>query len=114
MNLGGALLTEGKLDEGLKYNRYAALTRPSDALANAQLGLNYLALGDLDLAEKYLESAKSIDPAHFSYPQLALAQIHLRRNELASAAGEFRDFLKRHPDAPEAAGVRVILGKLPQ
>jgi Tfp pilus assembly protein PilF len=109
VNLGGVLLTEGKLDEALKYNVYAVLSRPKDALANAQLGMNYFAIGNLDLSEKHLELAKRIDPSHFSFPQLTLAQIHMRRNRPRAAAGEFRDFLQRHPDAPEAARVRELL-----
>ena len=112
VNLGGALLTEGKLDEALQYNRDATLSRPNDALANSQLGLNYFLIGNLDLGQKYLEIAKRIDPAHFSYPQLTLAQIHLRRNEPEKAAEELHDFLKRHPDAPEGVRVRAELAKI--
>lgn len=112
VNLGGTLLTEGKLDDALKYNLDAVASRPHDALANSQLGLNYYLLGNLDLGEKYLETAEQIDPGHFSYPQLALAQIDLRRNKPEEAAKQLRDFLKRHPDAPEAARVRDILASL--
>ena len=112
VNLGGVLLTEGKLDEALQYNSSSVLTRPTDALGNSQLGMTYFALGNLDLGQKYLEIAKRIDPNHFSYPQLTLAQIHLRRNNHAAAAAEFRDFLKRHPDAREAATVRDFLKNL--
>lgn len=112
VNLGGALLTEGKVGEALSYNLFAVLTRPKDALANSQLGLNYFAEGNLDLAQKYLEIATRIDPGHFSYPQLTLAEIHLRRHEPAAAAREFRDFLLQHPDAPQAAKVRDLLAKL--
>lgn len=114
VNLGGALLSEGKMDEALAYNSQAALRRPNDALANSQLGLTYFATGSLDLGQKYLEIARRIDPAHFSYPQLALAQIHLKRNERAAAAEEFHDFLRRHPDAAQASRVRESLAKLEQ
>jgi Tfp pilus assembly protein PilF len=112
VNLGGVLLTEGKLEEGLQYNSYAVLTRPTDALANSQLGMNYFSLGNLVLGQKYLETARRIDPGHFSYPQLTLAQIHLRRHDSVAAAAEFRDFLERHPDAGEAARVRDLLRNL--
>ena len=114
VNLGGALLSEGKMDQALAYNSQAVFSRPHDALANSQLGLTYFATGSLDLGQKYLEIARRIDPAHFSYPQLALAQIHLKRNERAAAAEEFHDFLRRHPDAPQAAWVRESLAKLEQ
>jgi tetratricopeptide (TPR) repeat protein len=38
VNLGGVLITLDNLDEAWKYNVYAVLVRPADALANAQLG----------------------------------------------------------------------------
>jgi Tfp pilus assembly protein PilF len=112
VNLGGVLLNEGKPAEALPYNRSAVLSRPRDALANSQLGMNYFALGNLDSAQKYLEIAQRIDPAHFSYPQLTLARIHLLRNERAQAADEFRDFLHHHPDVSEARRVRQQLAVL--
>ncbi len=112
VNLGGVLLNLNKLDEALKYNLYAVLTRPQDALANSQLGMNYFALGDLDRGQKYLTAAKQIDPAHFSHPQLTLAEIHLRRGNRGAAADELEDFLKHHPDWPQAAKVRVGIEKL--
>jgi Tfp pilus assembly protein PilF len=112
VNLGGVLLNEGKPGEALPYNRFAVLSRPHDALANSQLGMNYLMLGDLKSSQEFLEIAKRIDPAHFSYPQLTLARIHLSRNERHLAAQEFRDFLQRHPDAPESAQVRQQLAAL--
>ena len=112
VNLGGTLLSAGKLDEALKYNVYAVLARPEDALANSQLGQSYLAVGDLGLAQKYLEIARRLDPAHFSLPQLTLAEVHFRRNEPAAAAEALDDFLKHHPDWPTAQKVREAIRKL--
>ncbi|MBI3697325.1 MAG: tetratricopeptide repeat protein [Acidobacteria bacterium] len=112
VNLGGVLLNLDKLEEGLKYNLYAVLTRPQDALANSQLGMNYFALGDLERGQKYLTVAKQIDPAHFSHPQLTLAEIHLRKGNRGAAADELEDFLKYHPDWPQAAKMREGIEKL--
>jgi len=112
VNLGGVLMNEGRPDEALTYNRLAAGSRPHDALADSQLGLNYFILGKLDDAMKYLELAKHIDPGHFSHPQLTLARIHLARHELAAAIAELRDFLRLHPDAHESANVREQLLEL--
>jgi tetratricopeptide (TPR) repeat protein len=112
VNLGGVLLNLGKPEEALQYNLYAALRRPNDALANSQLGMSYFVTGNLELAQKYLTNAKELDPAHFSHPQLTLAQIHLRRNERAAAIAELQDFLSRHPDAPEAPGVKAEITRL--
>jgi tetratricopeptide (TPR) repeat protein len=112
VNLGGVSLNLSKFNEALQYNLYAALTRPNDALANSQLGMSYFYLGNLDLAQKYLTAATRIDPAHFSHPQLILAEIALRRRDRAAAAGELEAFLQYHPDAPEAPAIKEKLAQL--
>jgi tetratricopeptide (TPR) repeat protein len=112
VNLGGVLLTLGQLDEALQYNLYAVLARPNDALANSQLGMTYFAVNNLSLAQKYLEIAKRLDPTHFSHPQLTLAEVHLRRQEPVLAADELEDFLRQHPDWPQAKAMREGIAKL--
>jgi tetratricopeptide (TPR) repeat protein len=112
VNLGGVLVTEHKLDEAWLYNGYAVLVRPNDALANSQMGLTFFEMGDFDLAVKHLEKARQLDPAHFSHPQLVLAEIHLRRGEKAAAADALEDFLAHHPDWPQAAKMREKIGEL--
>jgi tetratricopeptide (TPR) repeat protein len=114
VNLGGVLINNRKLKEALQYNQDAILQRPRDALANSQLGLTYFSLGKLDAAEKYLEIARQLDPAHFSHPQLVLAEIHLRRGENRAAADALDDFVARHPDFPTAAKIREDIVKLRQ
>jgi tetratricopeptide (TPR) repeat protein len=112
VNLGGVLINLGKWDDALEYNRRAVVKSPNDALANSQLGMAYFYSGQLDLAEKYLTAAKQIDPAHFSYPQMLLAEIHLRRNQPEAAAGELQDLLKRHPDLPNASKIKDEIARL--
>jgi tetratricopeptide (TPR) repeat protein len=112
VNLGGVLLTLEKPQEALSYNLYCTLQRPNDALANSQLGMNYFYLGDLERALKYLNTAKGLDPGHFSHPQLLLVEIYLRRNDPAAAAAEMEDFLRHHPDWPAAAKMREAIAKL--
>jgi tetratricopeptide (TPR) repeat protein len=90
------------------------LQRPNDALANSQLGLTYFETGNFDLAVKYLDIARRIDPAHFSHPQLVLAEIHLRRGERREAAEVLADFLLHHPDYPTAPKMRETIEKLRQ
>ena len=50
--------------------------------------------------------ALEMDPAHFSHPQLFLAEIHLRRGDKQSAVADLESFLKHHPDWPQAAVMR--------
>lgn len=106
VNLGGVLINLHKLDDAWKYNVAAVIARPNDALANSQLGMTYFDMGSLDLAEKQFRKAIEIDPGHFSHPQLFLAEIHLRRGDRRAAAEEMEDFLRRHPDWPQAAAMR--------
>ena len=86
--------------------------RPSDALANSQLGLTYFDLSSDDLAEKYLKAAIQLDPAHFSHPQVVLAHIYLRKGDRESALSVLRGFVEQPPDAPEAESVRSQIGQL--
>ncbi|MFB3068480.1 MAG: tetratricopeptide repeat protein, partial [Acidobacteriota bacterium] len=99
VNLGGALLSQGKLEESLPINLRAVETRPDDALAQSQLGQSYFFLGQLDSAERHLKQAKALDPRHFSFPQLVLAQIYQLRQDSPSLIGEFEEFLQYHPDS---------------
>lgn len=112
VNLGGTLVTLRQWEEALPYNRQAVLRRPQDALANSQLGLNYFYLADLDRAVQYLQEARRLDPAHFSHPQLTLAEIYRQRGDRKAAAAELEDFLRRHPDDPEAQHWRQVLARL--
>jgi tetratricopeptide (TPR) repeat protein len=114
VNLGGVLLNLNQPEEALQLNRHAVLTRPNDALANAQLGMAYFQLGNMEMAEKHLQKAVDLDPAHFSHPQLLLAQIHLERGERPAAAEDLEDFLKRHPDSPLVAELRAKIAALKQ
>jgi tetratricopeptide (TPR) repeat protein len=112
VNLGGVLINLAKWDEALEYNRRAVLASPNDALANSQLGTANFYAGELDTAEKYLTVAKQIDPAHFSHPQMLLAEIHLSRNEWDAAARELQDLLQRHPDLPNASKIKEEVARL--
>jgi tetratricopeptide (TPR) repeat protein len=112
VNLGGVLLNLGRPQEALGYNQRAVTRRPNNALANSQLGMAYFDLNDPDPAEKYLKTAIQLDPAHFSHPQLTLAEIYLKRGDRPSALIQFRAFLKEHPDSPEAATVHRKIAEL--
>jgi tetratricopeptide (TPR) repeat protein len=109
VNLGGVLINLHQLEEAWDYNVRAVLVRPNDALANSQLGMTYFGMGRLDLAEKHFLIARQADPAHFSHPQLFLAEIHLRRGDKLAAAADLDDFLKYHPDWPQAAKMHAAI-----
>ena len=68
----------------------------------------------LQALEPVCRSARQIDAAHFSHPQLLLAEIHLRRGERREAAAVLEEFLKYHPDWPQAAKMRQTIPELRQ
>ncbi|HTS60506.1 MAG TPA: tetratricopeptide repeat protein [Candidatus Acidoferrales bacterium] len=114
VNLGGVLINLRQFDEALEVNVHATLVRPNDALAHSQLGMAYFEIGRFDDAVTHLERAREIDPAHFSHPQLYLAEIHLRRGEKNAAADAMEDFLSHHPDYPQAEAMRRKIAELRQ
>jgi Tfp pilus assembly protein PilF len=107
VNLGGVLINLGKLDAARKYNEEAVVWRPKDALAQSQLGMTYLMLNELEMAEQHLLLACRLDPSHFSHPQLYLAEIYVRKRELRLAADQLENFLRHHPDWPSAGKLRA-------
>ena len=112
VNLGGVLLSLNRPEDAYHFNLHSVLARPMDALANSQLGMTYFMLGKPDLAEKYLLEARKLDPAHFSHPQLFLAEIYLRRRETAKAADALEEFLRHHPNSPNADKMRAEVDRL--
>jgi hypothetical protein len=59
-----------------------------------------------------LERARTIDPAHFSHPQLLLAEIYVRQGAKNAAAGVLEEFLRYHPDWPQGPQLRAKIGEL--
>jgi tetratricopeptide (TPR) repeat protein len=109
VNLGGVLLNLDNVDEAWQFNVEAVLRRPNDALAHSQLGMTYLAMQKLDLAEKHLLEARKLDAAHFSHPQLHLTEVYIRKNDPERAADQLEDFLAHHPDYPTAGKMREAI-----
>lgn len=99
VNLGGTLLSQQRAADSLEFSIKAVNMRPSDALAHSQLGQSYYHLGQMDSAERHLLQAKTLDPAHFSFPQLVLADIYRQRRQFAACAAELDEFLRYHPNS---------------
>jgi tetratricopeptide (TPR) repeat protein len=114
VNLGGALISSGKISEALDVNLAAVKASPGDALAHAQLGQNYFFLDRLTEAEQQLREAKALDSGHFSFPQLFLARIYAKQKNAPLMKAELEEFLRLHPDAPQAAELRTLIDSMGQ
>lgn len=112
VNLGGALLALRRYEEALEINLQAVNARPKDALAQSQLGESYFYLERLEEAEVHLKQAKTLDPGHFSLPQLVLAVIYRKRGNYAAAISELEEFLTLHPDSAMVAYAKRELATL--
>ncbi|MEE2821423.1 MAG: tetratricopeptide repeat protein [Acidobacteriota bacterium] len=112
VNLGGVLLSQGRVTEALPLNERAVQVRPDDALAHSQLGQCYLALRRLKDAERHLRQAKALDPKHFSFPQIALAELYEQREDHLSLIRELNEFLEYHPDSDRSPEIVDWLNKV--
>lgn len=112
VNLGGVLINLMQFEEAEKYNRHAILRQPQDALAHAQMGMAQLQLGKLQEAEQHLREAIRLDPAHFSYPQMHLAEVLHRQGYRAETADVLESFLKVHPDHEAVQAIRLKIEQL--
>jgi len=112
VNLGGVLLKKKSFAEALPFNQRARRDRPDDALANAQLGMTCFKLDQLDQAEQYLLAAKRLDPAHYTQPQIFLADIYIHRGNRKAAIQELEDVLAIRPDGPLSDSIRHNLALL--
>jgi Flp pilus assembly protein TadD len=109
VNLGAAELALGKLEEAREINRRATLADPKDPLAHSQLGQTLFHLGEHDEAIRELKEAISLEPGHFSYPQLVLAEIYRLREEWPLMLETLREFCELHPDSPVTARIQEML-----
>lgn len=112
VNLGGVLINLDRNREAERYNRHAVLRKPGDALAHAQLGMTLLYQGRFVEAETCLREAIRLDPAHFSYPQIHLAEALLRQGRPLETADVLEDFLRKNPDLPAANAIREQIRQL--
>ncbi|MFH1964867.1 MAG: tetratricopeptide repeat protein, partial [Acidobacteriota bacterium] len=112
VNLGAALYALGRIEESLIFNQKAVSLNPRDPLANSQLGLSYLALKKYPEAEDHLLKCKSLDPAHFSHPQVTLAELYRQIQDIEGMLRELKEFIFYHPDDGKVPALRRILAEV--
>jgi Tfp pilus assembly protein PilF len=112
VNLGGCLMAKGEFQQAKTVARRALELRPADPLVMGQYALANYYLRDYGEAKKYFTRVLEKDPAAANSPQLFLAQIEISAKNMDKAVVYMQDFLKWHPNAPEAAQVRNTINNL--
>ena len=111
LNLGSALLTAGRIEDGIEASRIAAEQRPETAGPLANLGRGMLAQKRFDEAQAYLRQAIAMEPRHLSSLQ-NLAEVHRRRSRFEPAEAAYRRVLEIDPlYALAHAGLGHMLGQ---
>ncbi len=112
VNMGGSLIVLGRFQEALEANKRAFSLRPDSGLVVSQLALSYFYLHDLENARKYFLQVLAKDPESPVMPQLYLLHISLADRDRAGAAAYIKDFLRVHPNGPEADHLRETLANI--
>ncbi len=102
LNLGSTLLAMGQFRKALDANLEALELLPDDAMVNSQVALGYYYLRQYVEAKRYFEKVAELDPYFANSPYLYLAHIALAERRDRDAEECFREFLKLHPNSPEA------------
>ena len=111
VNLGHALLGDGKAAEARDIVRRALEIDPSSDRAHTMLGSACLALGDPAAAVVAYGEAARLDPKNADY-QRNLALAHEESGDLAASAADYRRGLALRPGDPDLlAGLGMVLLK---
>ncbi len=112
VNLAASLTSLSRFDEAMAAVQNALRLRPNEALANSRAGMICFYRRDYGRAKTYFEKALALDPASTDSPQLFLAHIAMVEHRMAEAETYYRNYLRVHPNAPDADDLRRILRRL--
>ena len=106
VNLGAALMGEGKYSEALEHYLAAVKIKADNAKVHYNLGLALASLGRMDEAVRHYRIALLIDPT-YTKSLMALADSLLRIGKTSAALAHYQSLLKTKPDNAE---VHLIVG----
>jgi Tfp pilus assembly protein PilF len=112
LNLSNTLFSQHHFAEALEPVVNALKARPQDPKALCQHGWVLLQLNRTGEALTEFREALRLSPDDISRPQLGIIAVYSRQGDTAHEKQELEDYLRRHPDDPEAPTVRARLQKL--
>lgn len=112
-DLGTILLLKGDPAGARDLYGKAILIRPDDPQPRTQLGMALFQLEEFSMALDQLVKARTIDPQHFSQPQILTAEIFRIMGSRESVVEELEDFLENFPDDSKVPAVKEVLAAVP-
>ena len=99
-NLGGGLVGNGRLDEGIALIQQGLQLNPRDFKAHYDLAFALLRKGNLDEAIFHSRQALHLNP-RYAEPHLVLGDCFLRQDRMDQAASQYQEALKMGLDSAE-------------
>ncbi|PYV00957.1 MAG: hypothetical protein DMG26_14530 [Acidobacteria bacterium] len=112
INLGHVLYEEGRFQAAVERLEEGLRRSPRSSVGHFLLGCSYLKLGYLPKAESNLKEAYSLDPTGMARARLELANLYLRRRDMAAASVELESYLDANPSDPQAPAIKKMLANI--
>jgi Tfp pilus assembly protein PilF len=112
LNLGLCLQRQRRFVDAEPFLEKASQLRPDHAMSLYLLGMNDVLRGKDDDAEPRLVRAYDLGGSNVARTQLLLAQLYTRRKDYPRAAAALETYLRDVPEAPDAAHLQNVLGRL--
>ncbi|MBI3785106.1 MAG: tetratricopeptide repeat protein [Deltaproteobacteria bacterium] len=114
LELGLALVEQGKFDEATKWLQQARNTPELEAQASLFLGVAYLRLNDFDKARSFLTYAMKRDEQFTPTARYYSGIADLQQSRLDSAEAHFKYVIHARPDSQIAKESKVFLDRVAQ
>jgi tetratricopeptide (TPR) repeat protein len=112
LNLGIVLVRQDKFSEALSALDKALSIEPSAPAAHLYAGMAAVKLNDTARGEKELNAAYDLGGNTYAVALLHLGKLYMKRGEREMALKSFESYLRESPNAPDAAQVEKLIGRL--
>jgi Tfp pilus assembly protein PilF len=112
LNLGIVLLRQNKFSESLATLEKALSIEPAAPAPHLYAGMASINLNDTARGEKELNAAYDLGGSTYAVALLHLGKLYMKKGEREMALKSFESYLRDSPNAPDAAQVERLIGRL--
>jgi Tfp pilus assembly protein PilF len=112
LNLGIVLLRQNRFSESLTALDKSLSIEPAAPAPHLYAGMASINLNDTTRGEKELNAAYDLGGSTYAVALLHLGKLYMKRGERAMALKSFESYLRDSPNAPDAAQVESLIGRL--